>query len=240
MAIASRTEEENVASLRQYQQLEIEKAKRAARARDRSAFSAQPGIPRVKYHSLRLPLLASASGPGPIPVTPMAGSGSTTEAKPTGGGTGAGGPGGQYYERTLISFSDQSHYEQVFPSTNPAQRKRQLVHQLSHVRHICPISGLPARYMDPVTLTPYANLEAFSVIRQIHRQSTATGERPLDLLRRYKRQIALDRMQQQQLQQQPQPPHQLAAATATASNNSRPTGPSAPASQSAAAPATST
>ena len=217
MAIAARTEEENVASLHQYQMLEIERAKRAARARDRSAFNAHPGIPRVKYHSMRLPALASGAAGGPVPPTPGAPSTSTEASQPPPATSGPS-TGGQFYERTLISFSDQTHYEHVFPSTHPTSRRRQLVHQLSHVRHICPITGLPARYMDPVTLTPYATLEAFSVIRQIHRQSIDTGERPLDLLRRYKRQVALERMQQQQQQ----PPQQVSAATAS---NARPTVP---------------
>lgn len=215
MAIAARTEEENVASLRQYQLLEIEKAKRAARARDRSAFNAQPGVPRVKYHSMRLPLLTSSGAAASASGAPTPGAQSTNPSART-----LLGPGGQYYERTLITFSDQTHFEQVFPSTHPTQRKRQLVHQLSHVRHLCPITGLPARYMDPVTLTPYATLEAFSVIRQIHRQSIATGDRPLELLRRYKRQMALDKQQQQQQLQQPS--QQPSSSNAS---NPRPTGP---------------
>ena len=32
----------------------------------------------------------------------------------------------------------------------------------------CAITGLPAKYRDPVTGLPYANLEAFKVIREQH------------------------------------------------------------------------
>ena len=31
---------------------------------------------------------------------------------------------------------------------------------------ICPITGMPARYKDPLTGTPYANKEAFKIIRE--------------------------------------------------------------------------
>ena len=32
----------------------------------------------------------------------------------------------------------------------------------------CAITGLPAKYRDPVTGLPYANLEAFKIIREQH------------------------------------------------------------------------
>jgi hypothetical protein len=31
---------------------------------------------------------------------------------------------------------------------------------------ICPITGMPARYKDPLTGTPYANKDAFKIIRE--------------------------------------------------------------------------
>jgi len=31
---------------------------------------------------------------------------------------------------------------------------------------ICSITGLPAKYFDPLTKTPYATLEAFTIIRE--------------------------------------------------------------------------
>ncbi len=33
---------------------------------------------------------------------------------------------------------------------------------------MCAITGLPAKYRDPVTGLPYANLEAFKIIREQH------------------------------------------------------------------------
>jgi hypothetical protein len=55
-----------------------------------------------------------------------------------------------------------------------------------NVRHLCPISGLPARYLDPRTLTPYATVQAFRTVRLLHLQAGETGEKPLDLLRKHK------------------------------------------------------
>ena len=38
-------------------------------------------------------------------------------------------------------------------------------------RKYCPITGMLAKYYDPVTQTPYANLQAFKVIREtMHKQ----------------------------------------------------------------------
>lgn len=38
------------------------------------------------------------------------------------------------------------------------------------VRNTCPITRLPARYYDPVTQIPYANLQAFKVLREAYYQ----------------------------------------------------------------------
>jgi vacuolar protein sorting-associated protein 72 len=65
----------------------------------------------------------------------------------------------QRQERTFISFSDEATLRENFPSRGfrvPAHR-------------ICPITRLPAKYFDPVTELPYANLQVylpcFSVLR---------------------------------------------------------------------------
>lgn len=39
----------------------------------------------------------------------------------------------------------------------------------------CVVTGLPARYRDPLTGLPYANAEAFKVIRRQHQQSSIRG-----------------------------------------------------------------
>jgi len=59
--------------------------------------------------------------------------------------------------RTFITFSDEVVYRQFFPS------HRKLC---SVDKSTCPVTGLPAKYFDPLTRIPYATAEAFKVIRQ--------------------------------------------------------------------------
>ena len=40
--------------------------------------------------------------------------------------------------------------------------------QMLKTKEKCAITGLPAKYRDPVTGLPYANLEAFKIIREQH------------------------------------------------------------------------
>ena len=39
---------------------------------------------------------------------------------------------------------------------------------------ICPVTRLPAKYFDPVTELPYANLQAFKIIREAYYQQLET------------------------------------------------------------------
>ena len=61
-------------------------------------------------------------------------------------------------ERTFLTFSDHDTYRKAFP----LQRRR-----LSQTK-ICPITRLPAKYFDPVTQHPYANLQAFRILRETY------------------------------------------------------------------------
>jgi hypothetical protein len=54
-----------------------------------------------------------------------------------------------------ITFTDVDKMPSVF-SLEPPQRP---------VPRRCVISGLPAKYMDPLTMQPYANVEAFKILR---------------------------------------------------------------------------
>merc|ERR1719300_2317427 len=58
-------------------------------------------------------------------------------------------------ERTFISFTDDATLKQNFPKTTPRVQASK----------ICPVTRLPAKYFDPVTELPYANLQAFKIIR---------------------------------------------------------------------------
>ena len=61
-------------------------------------------------------------------------------------------------ERTFLTFSDHSAYRDAFP----LQQRR-----LTQNR-VCPITRLPAKYFDPVTQHPYANLQAFRILRETY------------------------------------------------------------------------
>ena len=59
--------------------------------------------------------------------------------------------------RNFLTFSDQNLLKEIFSNTTPEVPKTQK----------CPITGLTAKYFDPLTKTPYANLNAFKKIREI-------------------------------------------------------------------------
>merc|ERR1712216_191567 len=61
-------------------------------------------------------------------------------------------------KRTFLTFSDHDTYRSAFPMS-----KRRLTQQKT-----CPITRLPAKYYDPVTQHPYANLQAFRILRETY------------------------------------------------------------------------
>ena len=61
--------------------------------------------------------------------------------------------------RNFITFTDEATLHQVFPTVKPKaynQPKK------------CVITGLPAKYFDPLTKCPYYNLIAFKALRELH------------------------------------------------------------------------
>ena len=63
-------------------------------------------------------------------------------------------------ERTLITFTNRQHFRRVFaPYRNPPAAVE---------KKICPVTKLPAKYMDPLTKTPYRDAAAFRKIREVY------------------------------------------------------------------------
>lgn len=62
------------------------------------------------------------------------------------------------HSRNFLTFTDEASLHQFFPNKKPQQMDINL--------KICPITGLPAKYFDPLTKTPYASLAAFKIIRE--------------------------------------------------------------------------
>ncbi|KAH9512375.1 Vacuolar protein sorting-associated protein 72 [Bulinus truncatus] len=135
------TEILNMKSLENYQKLELEK-KRA-----RVVKQAYQG-PIIRYHSLTMPLLEE------LPFEPDVDVDSeevaevkkpelTVEEK---------------CERTFITFTDVSTFKEIFPQ----------VKMKPPTKVLCPVTKLPAKYFDSITQTPYANSQAFRLIREAY------------------------------------------------------------------------
>ncbi|THD18231.1 Vacuolar protein sorting associated protein 72, partial [Fasciola hepatica] len=94
--------------------------------------------------------------------------------------------------RNLITFADSATLRAAMPRTATPLPEPSAVAPVPPVprprrrMRICPITGLPARYLDPITLTPYANLAAFRVLRRLYAIHLETNAAPIDLLREYR------------------------------------------------------
>jgi vacuolar protein sorting-associated protein 72 len=96
--------------------------------------------PIIRYHSLTMPVLAEDRNSDEI---------KETEAKQS---------------RNFITFTDEHTLREIFPSSGGGAKPKPPNQRLK----VCAVTGLPAKYFDPVTQIPYANLYAFKVIRQSH------------------------------------------------------------------------
>ncbi|KAL5104820.1 hypothetical protein TcWFU_000745 [Taenia crassiceps] len=173
LAEAKITEEINKRSLARYQRMEVERKK----IRVQKTVSQQP---MIRTHSFTVPSLAdqpevydvSVNADKEVEMRRML---VERDAR---------------CARTLVSFADEASFAAAFPSytaattsgkrasfTSPS-RKRQMRH--------CPLTGRIARYLDPLTCTPYADLAAFRALRHLYRLHLETGASAVDLLRRFR------------------------------------------------------
>ena len=70
--------------------------------------------------------------------------------------------------RTFVSFTHHQTFSETFSKLNASSRCR---------RRLCPITGTPAQYFDPLTQMPYATLEAFNILRRIHAEELKKQKR---------------------------------------------------------------
>lgn len=96
--------------------------------------------PMIRYHSISMPLIEEA----PLVVD------ESPETPPS--------SHGPRCSRNFITFPDDASMKEHFRNNKPKPA----------ARSVCPITRLPARYFDPVTLIPYANLQAFRVLREAY------------------------------------------------------------------------
>ena len=122
---------------------------------------ANESIPR--YHSVTMPLIQEIKDEENIKPETDEDSKEDGDTKPE---TKKEGYGKQ--ERTFISFTDTDLLKSSFPRAGyrvPSSK-------------ICPVTRLPAKYFDPVTELPYANLQAFKIIREAYyQQLESRGDR---------------------------------------------------------------
>ena len=70
--------------------------------------------------------------------------------------------------RTFVSFTHHQTFTETFSKLNSSSRCR---------RRLCPITGTPAQYFDPLTQMPYATLDAFNILRRIHAEELKKQKR---------------------------------------------------------------
>ena len=150
---AKRTEWENLASLEAYVRLEAEKKKVKEKVKVVQG-------PFMRFHSTSMPMIAEL--PDPLNIKQEEGNqvvdiGSAEAAQnQQSGGEQPPSTESQKYCRNFLIFTDTINYPSAFfPSSKPRKPRKRF----------CPVTGLPARYMDPITGTPYATSQAFRVIR---------------------------------------------------------------------------
>ena len=73
----------------------------------------------------------------------------------------------EYCSRTFVTFTEEQTFDDIFNKPQPKVPAKQL----------CPITRLPAKYFDPITKTPYANAQAFKLLRHAyHQQCDSVGK----------------------------------------------------------------
>ena len=96
--------------------------------------------PFIRYHSVSMPLIEELD-PNPNEETPV------DDEKQ------------KHYSRTFISFSDEQTYDSLFKSFSSTSSAK------PSVDAICPVTKIKARYWDPISQMPFADINAFNVIR---------------------------------------------------------------------------
>ena len=158
------TEKMNLESLKKYEEMELENRRKAIRSGNRTVVG-----PAIRYHSVTMPLIQQIKEDTKEEEIKTEVADDSTEddvintSKPEEKKELLG-----KQERTFISFTDEETLKASFPHADyriPSSK-------------VCPVTRLPAKYFDPVTELPYANLQAFKIIREAYYQQLETrGDR---------------------------------------------------------------
>ena len=130
------TEIENLVSLEAFTRLEAEKKKVKEK---KTVFQG----PVIRFHSVSMPLITEIEDISANTTTGVSGNEINPQTQ-------------DKYCRNFMVFTDTKAYPSVyFCSRKPSRPKKRF----------CPITGLQAKYIDPLTGTPYATAQAFKIIR---------------------------------------------------------------------------
>lgn len=157
---AIQTEKENILSLEKFRRMELEKKK--VRPTKGTTYVG----PIIRYQSVSMPVVQDEQKVKETPEEHEAAK-RTTRRSRMAASDAAKAAEKQRCERTFISFNDDINnkvFDSFFPS-NPRKRRRD---------QRCPVTGLPAKYFDPVTQLPYHNIMAFKILRESYYQMVET------------------------------------------------------------------
>ena len=141
------TELENKASLEAFTRLEEEK--KQVKEKKKSIQG-----PVIRFHSVSMPMISELEpSQDPDPSSRI----TTTTTPPVPEiNTNQQDTRQAHYCRNFLVFTDTAAYPSAyFPTAKPPKPKRL----------VCPVTGLPAKYIDPITATPYSTPQAFKIIR---------------------------------------------------------------------------
>lgn len=166
LAEAKITERLNLASLKKYEEMELEAKRKAMRSGKREIKG-----PVIRHHSVSMPDTTERKTEN-LDMKPELETDDAEdddrEEKEEKEDTKPKLVSSHRQERTLVSFTHTETLRANFP------RARLKVPSVK----ICPVTRLPAKYFDPVTELPYANLQAFKIIREAYyQQLEAKGDR---------------------------------------------------------------
>ncbi|XP_059081922.1 vacuolar protein sorting-associated protein 72 homolog [Tigriopus californicus] len=169
LAEAKLTERLNIATLKKYEEMELEARKKATKLTQRTITgpyvrflsTAMPMVSEVRPADERIVVDEPLEEAGPNVPSSAPTTDETARVTPTGPSD------GQVSEpmassgrqaRTFLTFSDFDSFRRSFPSKRPRHSQQKM----------CPITRLPAKYFDPATRLPYANLHAFRILREAY------------------------------------------------------------------------
>lgn len=159
LAECKQTEKENIQSLEKFRRMELEKKR--VRPSKGSVYTG----PIIRYQSLSMPVIDDGNKlvkeVAPMEMDSDDKRSRTTRRSRMAATDAAKAAEKNRCERTFISVvNDLSNavFEQLFPTTKAASKLKS--------QRICPISQMPAKYIDPVTQMPYYGPHEFKILRE--------------------------------------------------------------------------